>query len=307
MATAPKATAPTIVGEIIAVPADQIDFGERLRELDREWVHALGHIMLVEGQNIPIEICRLPGRRRYTLVAGAHRLAAFQTYLDLGDIHARVVSADAAERELREISENLWHPGLKPVDRAAFVAKMHDLLRAKAGITGQASPQVIAANARWQKALKAAADDASDTMSHAYGFTTEMAERAGLTKKSIERDLMLHRRLKRSAILRIPASHPIMGNATQLRALAKLEFGEQGQVADLIADGHAKSVAEALGILGQKARKPEPEDKRLSAFIGSFGRMSLAEKKGALSQLVGALSESLADHLLAELRKDMMQ
>ena len=49
-----------------------------------------------------------------------------------------------------------------------------------------------------------------------------------------------------------------------------------------------KSVAEAQAIIANRP-KATAEDRRLSAFIGTFARMALSEKKGALAQLAGML------------------
>jgi hypothetical protein len=54
--------------------------------------------------------------------------------------------------------------------------------------------------------------------------------------------------------------------------------------------GAAKSVTQAIALeRGSNSAAKSAEDKRLSAFIGSFQRMSLAERRGALAQLAGLL------------------
>lgn len=276
---------PRIVGDIIAVDAGDIDASDRLRPLDPHWVAALGQVMLAEGQRTPIEVCRNRKGRPWRLVSGGHRHAAAEMFLDLNPLRAIEVPAQELARRRAEVSENLWRRELDPLDRAMFIAELHELMRAEAG-AADLSPQQIAVNARWQKELKRAAADASDNLSHVYGFTSELADRIGVSRRFIERDLMLARRLSPSVIERL-RDHRAASNASQLRALARLDQEQQRAVVDLLLGG-AKSVPEALAALTNRP-KPNPEDKRLSTFISTFARMSVTEKRGALAQLAGML------------------
>ena len=56
------------------------------------------------------------------------------------------------------------------------------------------------AQVRWSKAIAAAASDATDTMSVAYGWTAELAAQIDLSERTIRRDLELHRGLKPDVI-----------------------------------------------------------------------------------------------------------
>jgi ParB-like chromosome segregation protein Spo0J len=296
MATAAKIAAPEVVGHILLVPVADIAIGDRLRAVDEQWAQALGQMMLVDGQKTAIEICRLPGRTGWTLVAGAHRLTGAR-HVGMAYLKAIEVDNDAMERRLREIIENLHRKGLDPLDRAAFVGDMHELLRLKAGISPDQSAQSIAANARWQKAIKSDADDASAMIADAYGWTDEIAQYLGYSKRTVENDLVLRRRLMPLDLTRLrQANHPILRNGTQLLALAKLDERIRAEVIGLLCAGTVRSVSEAIALLGQKPKK-SPSDKALSAFIGSFGRMSLPEKKAALVQLGGLLTPSLVEAL----------
>jgi len=264
------------------VPIEKIEVGKRLRPVDRIAAEGLAAVIKSEGHKDPIEVCQLPGRAGYHLVTGAHRLEAAKI-LGHTTIKALLVTADGADRRLREISENLWRKGLDPIDRAAFVAELHDLLKVKAGVDPTSSPQQIAGAARWQSAIKAQASDATEMISVAYGFTSEIGERLGLTDRTIRNDLFLHRGLKADVVRRL-RGHPLASNASQLRALAKLSEEDQRAALDLIFGGAAKGAAEAVAILRQKP-KPRPEDKAWSAFIGSWQRMSAARRKDALREL----------------------
>ena len=276
---------PDVVDSVLLLPVDEIDVGERLRSIDPVWAGALGRVMTAEGQRTPIDVCQLPGRSRWTLVAGGHRHAGAIS-AGMAYIKAIVVTADAAERRMREISENLWRKGLEPVERAAFIAQLVALHRVKLGLAPDGDGRFASAMVRWKKALQSEADDATETISVAYGWAEDVAEQLGYTSRTVRNDLLLHRRLPAGLAERLPG-HPVLKNATQLRALAKLDDREQARVVDRLANG-AKSVSEAVARLRDN-RRPQPEDKRLSAFIGAWSRMSVTEKKGALAQLAGMM------------------
>lgn len=291
MASLPKieAAEPQVAGEIILVPVDQVTVGVRLREVDQAWAEALGGIMAREGQQTPIEVCRLPGKSGWHLVAGAHRLTGAQ-HVGMELIEAREVSSSADFRKLREASENLWRRGLDPLARAAHVAELVRLHKLRAGVDPERDGRTASAGARWQKAVKAEAADATVTMTVAYGWTDAVAEELGFSKSVVERDVLLYRRLPAGVVADLRAAkHPILTNAAQLRALAKLDETQQRRVAMRLAHHGAKSIAEAAGQLDGAKAAADPGAKRLSAFLGAFSRMSLAERKGALAHLAGML------------------
>lgn len=304
-----QAGTPDVVGQIVLLPVAEVEIGKRLRPVDETWAEALGQIMQVEGQKTSIEVCRLPGHSNWTLVAGAHRLTGAKA-VGITYIRAIVVEADPAERLSREISENLWRRGLDPVDRAAFIAELVTLHKQRNGIDPEQDGRATSAAIRWQKQLQSEADDATITMNVAYGWSDEIGEKLGLSAVSIRRDLLLHRRLSPSVLYQLRTcffggAHPILKNATQLRALAKLSERQQETVVGLLIADSAKTVTEARAILDQK-QKRSPDDKYLAAFIGAFSRMSLAGKKAALTQLplsksvtLGGLNEQ-ADLALRE-------
>ncbi|MDH7971744.1 hypothetical protein QH494_06070 [Sphingomonas sp. AR_OL41] len=301
MASAPaNPHAVEIAGEIVILPVDQITIGERLRAIDDVWAMALGQVMAREGQQTAIEVCRLHGKPGWQLVAGAHRLTGARL-VGMEFIEAREVSPSDAHRRMREVSENLWHRGLEPIDRAAFIAELVTIHKLRIGIDPTKDGRAASAAVRWSKAIKAEADDATATLATAYGWTAEIGEQLGLSARTVRDDLFLFRRLLPSSLARLREHrHPVATNASQLRALAKLEGREQEAVVDFLvwpgmSFGHPvpKTVAEALAYqrkspAGAKSAA-DPEAKRLGTFLATFGRMSLAEKKGALAHLAEQL------------------
>jgi hypothetical protein len=130
-----------------------------------------------------------------------------------------------------------------------------------------------------------------EIISNVYGWSDEIGAEIGLTGRTVRNDLFLYRGLRPSVVEMLRAvRHPVLKNASQLRALAKLERSEQAFAARQLANGFAKTANEAIRISrGSNSVARSAEDKRLSAFIGTFKRMSLAEQRGALSHLAGML------------------
>src|SRR3546814_16881557 len=87
--------------------------------------------------------------------------------------------------------------------------------------------------------------------------------------------------------------HPVAENASALLAICAKSNNPANVRAILewlIAHPEAKTADEAIVALALAPSKggsaaAAPDAKRLSAFIGTFGRMPLAEKQGALAQL----------------------
>ena len=259
------------------VPVDLIDPEGGLRPLDLGWVAALQGLFAVDGQEEPIEIFP-KANGRFGMTAGRHRLAAA--------VASGWLTIDAyidPARRAREISENLFKLGLSPIDRAAFVAELVQLHKAKAGVPEDTSMQSVAASARWADRIGLEADDASRIVRFAFGFADDVAEKVNLSRASIYRDLELHRGLKPDVVEAI-RTLPVAQNASQLRALARLDEGEQRTVAELLVDGTAKGVTDALATLRQRPVK-SPAQKAWSAIQGNWGRLSARQQKELLQAL----------------------
>src|SRR3546814_19552356 len=98
------ATNPQVVDSVYSLPVADIRIGDRLRPVDRDWAIALGAIIAAEGQKTPIEVCRLPGKSGWTLVAGAHRVAAAEA-CGLTHIKAIIVDERKIERKMSRSEE----------------------------------------------------------------------------------------------------------------------------------------------------------------------------------------------------------
>ena len=300
------------LADFILIRTDEIDAVDRLRPIDMVWAEALGQVMAREGQDIPIQVCRLPGKNRWTLVVGAHRLEGAKA-AGIEYLKAEVVSADRDDRRLREVRENLWRSDLAPVDRAAFIAEAVAIHKRRAGIDPAADGRVGSAAARWQKAVKDEAVDATLTVRGVYGFVEAVAAELGFSHQTIERDLMLYRRLAPSVVERLRgARHPILKNATQLRALAKLEGADQAKALNaLVGDAGeepCKTVADAIKRTQPPRAPTKPDQKRFNTILDTISRMSAAERLALFQspQFHDAIPAE-AQRLLAPLRRGPMK
>ncbi|MCK3776449.1 ParB N-terminal domain-containing protein [Ensifer sesbaniae] len=119
-----------------SIPLTSIHVGERARPVDREHATAIAGSMVDRGLINPIIVRPTPaansGATPYTLVAGGHRLEAARMN-GWDEIDALVVSADAAEAQLVEISENLFRNELSAMDRGIFVMKFREIYEEKHG------------------------------------------------------------------------------------------------------------------------------------------------------------------------------
>lgn len=124
------------MAELIRAKISDIHVGERARPIDEGHALAIAVSMAERGQINPITVRRTPNANKgitpLTLVAGGHRLFG-GTINGWEEIDAIVVSADAVEAQLMELSENLYRNELSKLDRAIFVLKFRELWEEKHG------------------------------------------------------------------------------------------------------------------------------------------------------------------------------
>jgi ParB family chromosome partitioning protein len=118
------------------VPIASILVGERARPVDEDHAAAIAASMVDRGLINPLTVRSTPaangGKTPLTLVAGGHRLRAAELN-GWEEIDVIVVSADAVEAQLIELSENIYRNELNPLDRALFVLKFREMYEEKFG------------------------------------------------------------------------------------------------------------------------------------------------------------------------------
>ena len=320
MASTPKDTAP-VVDQIIELAPATIDVSGRVGLFYPEKAEAYAALIARDGQRTPVIVRRNGSRAKlpWTLVAGLHRHAAC-TIAGL-PIRAMVIEGDEATLTAAQASENLERRELAPLERAMFHAAVADAAKARMrAMHGGKSQQQMAVEKRWgadeaargirsdklsqridkvqftaTEKADAEAQLAGEALATAYRWSEAAATACGLSVRDLQRSLRIYRIIvePNRDLMDALKNHAVAGNASALLAIC----GKGNDPATvrailewLIAHPEAKTADEAIVALELAPSKggsaaPAPDAKRLSAFIGTFGRMPLAEKKGALGQL----------------------
>lgn len=232
----------------------------RLRDVDPEKVKQFAVSMRDVGQITAIEV--IPGQKagRWTLNAGAHRLAA-AIEAKLPFVIATVFEGTADQRRLREIDENLYRAELTPYDQAAFLAERRAIYerindsprrhgRSKAGTRDNLSPK---------KQLS---------------FFDDVTERFGIGRKTVIRALKRKGLISAEVWHRL-RGHPVSKIASELDKLARLNDAEQRRVVRLLMQEvrPAKNVSAALRALSDEPIEND-DDRRYRQLTALWGKAS---------------------------------
>lgn len=260
---------PVVSRQVVRVALDLIDASERLREVSEAHAVVMAASMAERGQRTPIEIVRRGDRFR--LVFGAHRYRGAEIN-GWAEIEAFIVEAGDAEVRLREIDENLIRHELTALDRARFLAERKRIYEAL------------------NPGSKRGGDRRSDQTANlaVWSFSADIAEKAGLSERSIRRAVALAEALAPEAVQAVRHT-PLATNQAALEALAKHPHDRQLSVLGLMfaEENPAKSVADAINRLDGKVVKPA-EEKHLSKAIDLWGRMGARDRRAFLAFLAEA-------------------
>ncbi len=120
---------------LATIPLDQIENGQRLRDLSEAQVEALMNSIGDVGLINPITVYRRTlfnggnAVEGYGLVAGLHRKTACER-LGLVEIEANILELSDLECQIAECDENLCAPQLSPSDRARFTKRRKEAYEA---------------------------------------------------------------------------------------------------------------------------------------------------------------------------------
>lgn len=117
---------------VLLIPVDQIDPGDRLRQLKDEQAHAIGAAIKADGQYDPITVARLPGSTRFILVDGLHRLEGCKAH-GITHTEARIGTANREARVRQEVLSGVARATHDVFDKAAQIAALAAMAREKAG------------------------------------------------------------------------------------------------------------------------------------------------------------------------------
>lgn len=244
------------------IPLSAIDASDRLRRVDPDHVEGLKHAIELNGLSTPILVTPT-GKKKYRLIAGAHRLEAVrQTGGDT--IAARIVQGDDLQLRLLEVDENLIRHELRPWDRAVFLAKREEIYRAMHPETkpGEKGRQVIENHQVAKLAI------------WADRFPQDTADRIGLGERTVYRALNLVKNIDPS-LHSVIADLPLANNQSELEALTKVGKDLQGKVIELLTrdEDPAPRVRDAVAQLENRRVTPAAEsDRKYQKLIDAWGR-----------------------------------
>ena len=313
--------------EVFKLHPSTVIVGPRIGLFWPEKAAAIGAKMQRSGQNDPIKVTHKKGQ--WELVTGYHRLQG-ALGLGLDAIDAIEVAGTADDLIDIEASENLDRRDFEPIERALFVRAATDLAERRAAKRrGGASPQELAIATRWNRVKdnvavrldeKAAAEaEYTECIScTAYGWSEEMAESLGMSRRSLFDSLKIHRQLIApferelwEALARVPLGR----KKKSLLELADIvDEGNRRLVIDMIVGddaGEYRSVSDAMVAAGAKARAAKPrldgDTKHMNNAQSNLLRLSAAgwrsfvpvivemAKPDALREMRAAIDVRLAD------------
>lgn len=250
--------------EIIATK--DIFVPERLRAVEEDHALAIAQSIVEHGLINPISVRRTPARKggKFTLIAGAHRLRAYQLNAE-SQIEALVFEADQAEGQLIEIVENLFRNDLSVIDRAVFVQSYREIWEQKHGKIEPGRPG-NSANLSQIFAEEVAAG----------GFSEHVAERMGLSKRSIERLHLIARGLQ-PELRKSLRETPIADNQSTLLKLARLEPQKQREFAVGFSESRDFDLT-MRALEGGAKPKPDAQTVLLGRLLDTWRRASRETK-----------------------------
>jgi ParB-like chromosome segregation protein Spo0J len=285
------------VENVLQIAVDDIVVGDRIGILWPDKAAALGQLIAACGQRTPINI-RANGPKAakpWTLVAGWHRLEGAKL------AGLRVIDAIQVYGDFREIEaeENLHRRNLAPIERACFVRAVADAAEARLKDQhGDLTAQEIGIRKRWadvkakapgverdETLNDAEADHTSANLALVYGWADATAEALGFSRRSIFRDLALHRAIVAPFpdLYEALARHPIVGeNASALREIASYAEPSRRAIIEGLIQAPDMTLAQALEGLALKAGKaptPTGATKYMDNAGSNIARLTLGQQK----------------------------
>lgn len=233
-------------------PIADIQVGNRLRTVDKEWVNAFA-ATLNSPTDLQHPIILVKVGNEHRLAAGGHRLAAF-TLKGWDDIPAKIMEpeTDQPDLEIRqaEIMENLGRRELSPLDRATHVFELHDIWQKLHGEKrGRPSKE---------KSANVALFDLGD----------ELGDKLGLSRRTVFADVALFSGLSSASRKRITGTW-LADNRAQLVVLSKEKPEDQKAVLDLLFKDEepCANVSAALARHHNKVDVTDPDEAAFAKFV----------------------------------------
>tara|TARA_R110002020_G_scaffold134518_33_gene300246 strand:+ start:1789 stop:2634 length:846 start_codon:yes stop_codon:yes gene_type:complete len=256
------------------IPVASIDVGQRLRQTDPAWVEALAALMNSQGLLQPLSVVH-ENSERYSLMAGAHRLAAAIS-LGWDAIDARVTPAawiKDQERRLTEILENVARNELTKLDRAANLSELIALYE-------ELHPEIRHGGDRKSQAVQ----NTDENQVAILAIRSEVADKVGLSDRSIRRAVEIWTGLSSDSRKRLPGTD-LADHQASLKTLSDLDAAMQKKVLDLLLSepAGADNLADAL-MLAEGRRPPKADELALKRALAGFTRLDRQGQRAFVRQ-----------------------
>lgn len=272
--------------QVVMIDIRQIAVGERLRQVDLDYVEVLKASIAERGLKTPIHV--RPARKvdpkdpnRWTediaegffdLTAGGHRLYACR---ELGheQIASIVYEPSPLEARLDEIYENLHRHELNPLDRAAFMYEAKQVYEDLHPETKNGANGGVGSKKNENEIIS---------------FSKSTAEKTGFSSRTIELACSIHAKMDPAVRQRI-AGTKIAQNQSELLALIKNGPDLQRLIIERIfnEDDPAKTVKAAMSaILGHSKGEEDKAEARFKKFEDSWNRLTSSEQNRFLEKLL---------------------
>jgi ParB family chromosome partitioning protein len=252
----------------IVVPAN------RARDYDEAGAQMLAGIIAAQGLHHPIRV--RPTGDRYTLISGLMRLRAFEL-LQRDTIPASLSGAASDEAaRLEEVMENLGRSELIALDRCHH---LHELKR----VWQAMHPGSTHGGDR--KSIKVQSLHLDPSEPEVFGFAEIVAERMGLSRRTIFAAVKIWTGLTAASRLRLVGTK-LATKQTELKALSEEPAPRQAKILDLI--------------LGDERPDIENVAAALAYLENGIQPTALERKFRALSDGIKALPDESLDLLLVE-------
>lgn len=278
------------MNDLLSIPVDLIDLGDRLRPVKPEPVELLKADIEMQGLLQPIVVA--PAGERFVLVVGAYRLAAVRE-LGWTEIPATVVrDLDEAQLRFAEIMENVDRQELSKLERAEFLAELDAVWkRLNPGARHGGDRRSANVRAKREEVAKEAGDQSA-----IFALCSDIAESVGLSRRSFFLALKIADGLTTATKARVRGTR-FEDHQGELLTLAKLDPEMQAKVCDLLfADpAQAGSVAEAELIARGKER-PAAGKNLMGRLNANWDRLPRVER----AQFFNARRAEILAHAEAE-------
>lgn len=263
----------------ITIPAD------RARGYDENNAQALATLILAQGLFHPIRV-RHDGNG-YRLISGLHRLRAHE--INGAETIPATVSSAATDEDARmeEVMENLGRAELIALDRCQHLYELKQAWEA-------AHPESTHGGDR--KSIKVQSLHFDPDAPEVFGFAETVAEKIGLSRRSIFAAVKIWTGLTADAVMRLPGTD-LARKQTELKALSEHRPVTQAKILDLIlGDEHPdiQNVAGAVAFL-EGGVVESPAEKQFRSISTAFGKLA--------DDAIDMIVQNNADRMIASLKR----